>query len=53
MIKKILQLYPTERSEQISSLLPILCNYVFYFLDKISGFKVIKIGNDLVTLHLA
>ena len=26
---------------------------VFYFFDMISGLKVIKIGNDCVTLHFA
>jgi len=38
---------------KFSSLVPILLNYVFTFFDMISGFKVIKIGNDCVTLHFA
>ena len=37
----------------ISSLDHILLNYVFYFYDIISGLKVIKLGNDCVTLHFA
>ena len=32
--------------------LPLL-NYVFYLFDMISGLKVIKKGNDCVTLHFA
>ena len=51
ILYKIPQLYPIEL--QYLSLLPILLNYVFYFFDMTSGLKVIKIGNDCVTLHFA
>ena len=37
----------------MSSLVPILLNYVFYLFDMISGLKVIKKGKDCVTLHFA
>jgi len=37
----------------VLSLIPILLNYIFNFFDMISGLKVIKIGNDCVTLHFA
>ena len=49
--KKILQLYPKEL--KISSLVPTLLNYVFYLFDMISGLKIIKNGNDCLTLHVA
>jgi len=51
ILYKTSHLYPIEL--HFSSLVPILLNYVFYFFDKISGLKVIKIGNDCVTLHFA
>ena len=46
---KIPKLYPTEL--KFSSLVPTLMNYDFYFFDMTSGSKVIKLGNDWVTLH--
>jgi len=44
--------YIQQNIIKFSSLVPILFNYVFYFFDMISGLKVIKIGNDCVTLHV-
>ena len=49
--KKIPQLYPTEL--KISSLVPTFLNYVCYLFDMISGLKIIKNGNDCLTLHFA
>jgi len=49
--KKIPQLYPTEL--KISSLVSTLLNYIFYLFDMISSLKVIKKGNDCITLHFA
>jgi len=40
-----------QQTLRFQALVLILLNYVFYFFDMISGLKVIKIGNDLVTLH--
>jgi len=38
---------------KISNLVPTLLNYDFYVFDMLSGLKVIKKGNDCVTLHFA
>ena len=32
-------------------MVPTLLNYDFYFVDILSGLKVIKKGNECVTLH--
>jgi len=48
---KITKLNPTEL--KISSLVPMLLNYVFNVFDMISDLKFIRFGNNCVTLHFA
>ena len=44
---KLTKLNPTEL--KISSLVPMLLNYVFYFFDMIRDLKLIRLGNNCVT----
>ena len=38
---------------EMFEIIPTLLNYVFYLFHMMSGSKVIKKGNDFVTLHFA